>query len=211
MLVPVIQTSIQRLGQFVQVLKTVSLQSQGAQLLPPRLDQVQPTSILGNELQLHFRPGGQSQLDLPTDVNRQVILDDQPTVGRKGEHDFLQQLNVAGTVSSGTEQRNRLSSGWLKGTMHPQLSTSSIIGFKDRPVWTDLPFFSGICFDRNRSHFIHTDHPGAWKRGQVSRYDAPLFSTNSGSCFSASWNQLCWRFHLNPSPSTHSQMVESDK
>jgi hypothetical protein len=30
-----------------------------------------------------------------------------------------------------------------------------------------------------------------WGRCDIGRYDAPLFSTNSGSCFSASWNQLC--------------------
>ena len=129
----------------------------------------------------------------------------------KAQHDFLQQLNVTGTIPSGTEQRNGLSGSRLKPAMHPQLPAPSIIWFKGRPVWTQLPFFSRIGLDRNRSHFIHTDHPGAGKRGQVGRYDAPLFSTNSGSCFSASWNQLCWRFHLNPSPSTHSQMVESDK
>jgi len=38
-----------------------------------------------------------------------------------------------------------------------------------------------------------------------------LFSTNSGACCSASWNQLCWRFHSNPSSFIHVQMVESDQ
>jgi hypothetical protein len=71
MLVPVIQTTIQRLGQFVQGLKAMPFECQRTQLLLPRLDQVQPTSILGDELQLHFRPGSQSQLDLAANVDGQ--------------------------------------------------------------------------------------------------------------------------------------------
>ena len=51
----------------------------------------------------------------------------------------------------------------------------------------------------------------AGRRHQVGGEDAPLFSTNSGSAFSASWNQLSCRFQRNPSASTHSQMVESDR
>jgi hypothetical protein len=113
MLVPVIQTAIQSLGQLIEGLKVMSLQGQRTQLLPPRLDQVQPTSIFGNELQLHFWPGSQSQFDLVADMDRQVILNNQPTIGRKSDHDFLQELNVAGTVPSRTEQRNGLSTGWL--------------------------------------------------------------------------------------------------
>ena len=37
------------------------------------------------------------------------------------------------------------------------------------------------------------------------------FSTNSASCFSTSWNQLCWCFHPKPSSAIHVQMVESDR
>lgn len=39
----------------------------------------------------------------------------------------------------------------------------------------------------------------------------PLFSTNSGSCLAASWNQLCWRFHSRPSSESHVQIVESER
>ena len=91
------------------------------------------------------------------------------------------------------------------------LPPPSIIGFKSSPIGSQYPFFSRICFHRNGSHFVHTNHPSSRQRGRVGCDDAPLFSTNSGSCFSASWNQLSWRFHRNPSPSTHSQIVESDK
>jgi len=45
----------------------------------------------------------------------------------------------------------------------------------------------------------------------VFRILPPLISTNSGSCLSASWNQLCCRFHLKPSSSIQVQMVESDR
>src|SRR5712692_4444354 len=70
-LVPVIESIIQGLGQLIQVLETPSFQRQGAQLLPPGFNtctgrkcrcQVQPESVFGNELQLHFRPGSEASL-----------------------------------------------------------------------------------------------------------------------------------------------------
>lgn len=210
-LVPVIEGIIQDLSQLIQGLETPSFQRQRAKLLPPRLNQVQPTGIFGDELQLHFRPGSQSEFGLLADMDRQVILNDQPMLGGKSRHNLLQQLHMTGAVSSRAEHGNRFSGRRLKGTMHPQLPASAIVRFKRGPVRTFLPLFSGIGFDGNRPHFIHADHPRAGERGLVGRNDAPLFSTNSGSAFSASWNQLSWRFQRKPSPSTHSQMVESDK
>ena len=121
MLIPVIEGTIQGVGQLIQVLETPPLQRQRTKLLPPRLNQVQPTSVLGDELQLHFRPGSQGQFGLLTDMGRQVILDDQPPFGREGRHDFLQQLHMAGAVSPWTENGNRLSSSRLKGAMHLSL------------------------------------------------------------------------------------------
>jgi len=48
MSVPIVQSSIQGLYQFVDGLEAPTFESQRAQLLPPGLDQVQPTSILGD-------------------------------------------------------------------------------------------------------------------------------------------------------------------
>jgi Zn-dependent protease with chaperone function len=46
MLVPAIEGIVQGFRQLIQVVKSSSLQRQRAQLLPARLNQVQPTSLL---------------------------------------------------------------------------------------------------------------------------------------------------------------------
>jgi len=46
MQIPVLQSLVQRLGQFVKGFKPAPLESQRAELLPPGLDQVQPTGVL---------------------------------------------------------------------------------------------------------------------------------------------------------------------
>ena len=209
--IPIIDRCIQGQGQLVRGLKPAPFQCQGAQLLPPRLNQVQPTGVFGDELQLHFGPGGKGQFSLFADMDRQVFYDDQLSLDGKGSHDLFQQLHMTGTIPAWTEQGYRLSRRWLKSTMHPQLPATSIVWFKGCSVGAGLPFFSRIGFDRSRSHFIATDYSYAWQWVQVRLDDAPLFSTNWGSCFSASWNQLSWRFQRKPSASTHSQMVESER
>ena len=81
MSVPVVHRHIQGLGQLVQGLESAALESQRAQLLPPRLDQVQPAGVLRDELNLNFRPSSQREPGLATGMDAQVVLDNQPTVG----------------------------------------------------------------------------------------------------------------------------------
>ncbi len=50
--VPIVQYLIQRQGQLIQDLKVSTFKRQGAQLLPPGFNQVQPASVLGDERQL---------------------------------------------------------------------------------------------------------------------------------------------------------------
>src|SRR5438045_4876502 len=95
--------------------------------------------------------------------------------------------------------------------MHPDFAPATVIWLKGGSVRSSFPLLPRIGFDGYRSHFIHTNHSRPRAGGEIGRDDAPLFSTNSGSCFSASWNQLCWRFHASPSAASHSQMVESDR
>jgi hypothetical protein len=44
------------------------------QLLPPRFNQVQPTSVLEQKLDLDLEPGSQRQSDFPTGMDNQIIL-----------------------------------------------------------------------------------------------------------------------------------------
>ncbi len=132
--IPIIERLIQCQGQFVQVFKPATFQGQGTELLPPRFNQIEPAGILGDKLQLDFRPSCQSEFHRSAEVDGQVILDDQPAIGRKGDHDLLQQLDVAGTVAPWAKQGYRLSGGGLKPTMHPQFAAPPIIWLKGRPV-----------------------------------------------------------------------------
>jgi len=144
-------------------------------------------------------------------MNTKIIFNDQPAIRRKLYKDLLQQLNMTSTISTWAHQNGGLSSGRFKSTVCPQLTSTAIIWFKGCSIRSHDPFFTWIGLDCDGSQLIHTKDTCAWNMGQVSCDDAPLFSTNCGSCFSASWNQLSWRFHSNPSASNHSQMVESER
>ena len=103
-LVPVVESIIQGLGQLILGLETASFQRQRTKLLLPWLNQVQSTSILWDELQLHFRPSGQSHFHRSAGVDGQVILNDQPAIGWECGHNLIDQLNVAGAVAPGVSR-----------------------------------------------------------------------------------------------------------
>ena len=126
--------------------------------------------------------------------------------------DYLfQKLDMTGAVPFVGEYKGGLTRFWFKGTMHPDFATPTIIRFEGCSRLFEDPFRSGVSFRCQRSQFIQADRAGSLGSGQVSRYDEPLFSANSGSCFSGSWNQLSCLRQQNPSSSTQVQMVESDK
>ena len=191
MCIPVLQGLVECGGQFIQVFEAPSFERQRTQLLPPRLDQVQPASILRDEQDLDFRPSRQGEFDLSADMNTEIVFDDQPAIGRELHEDLLQQLNVAGAVSTWAHQNRSLSSRRFERSMSPQLASASIIWFKRGSIGSHDPLFARIGFYCDGTHLIHANDPCSWRTSQVRSDDTPLFSTNSGSCFSASWNQLC--------------------
>src|SRR3990172_1952321 len=209
--VPVIHSFLQGLRDFFQGLKAATLEGQGLQLFPPGFDQVQPTGVLGQEQDLNFGPSRQSQLHLATGMDRQIVFDQQPTVSRKLDHQGLDQVNMTEAVSARAGENGGLSACRFESAMRPELATPTIIRLKGCPMIALQPFFARISLHRQGSHFIDADHPRAGWRHYVRRDNTPLFSTNCGSCFSASWNQLSWRFHSNPSSAIQVQMVESDR
>ena len=83
MVIPVVQGSIQSECQFIQGFETSSFQSQGADLLPPRFDEVQPACVLGRELDLDLGPSRQGQARLTADMRAQVVFNDQPPICRE--------------------------------------------------------------------------------------------------------------------------------
>ena len=51
---------------------------------------------MGNEQDLYFGPGCQSQFHLSGYVNTEIVFADQPAIGWKLDKDLLQQLNMTG-------------------------------------------------------------------------------------------------------------------
>ena len=132
MQIPVLQSFVQRLGQLVKRLKPASLESQRAELLPPGFDQVQPTGVLRDELNLNFRPSRQGQPHLFTGMDRQVVFNQQPTVGRELLNHLLQQLDMGGTISPRTSSRSLLAR-WLAQRRHAP--TACLAGHSPAQRW----------------------------------------------------------------------------
>jgi hypothetical protein len=55
--IPVGNSTAKRLSQLLRGFKATPFEGQGTQLLPAGFNQIEPTGILGNELNLYFRPG----------------------------------------------------------------------------------------------------------------------------------------------------------
>lgn len=209
--IPVVQSGIQRLMQLIDGFKALAFECQRAQLLPPRLNQVQPGGVLGSELDLDFRPGEQSGFDIPTMMRTQIILDQQPTLGRKYRQHMLQKPDMAGSIPLVTQDNSGLSGSRFKGAMHPDDPTPPVVRFIGRSKLRGFPFGTRISLHRQGSQFIQTDRAQSGQAVEIGGNYRPLFSTKWGSCCWASWNQLSWRFHSKPSAANHSQIVESDK
>jgi len=89
MLTPVGQNVIQRVRDSVAGLEAPPLKGRRAQLLPPGLNQVQPTRILRDALCLSLRSRRRRQLRLATVIRAQVVRDDQAAVGWELRHHLL--------------------------------------------------------------------------------------------------------------------------
>ena len=118
---------------------------------------------------------------------------------------------MAGTIPFVGEYKSGFTSRWLKCAMDPNFATTTVVRFKSSSRLFEDPLRSRIGFGCQGSQFIQANGAGSLWFHRVSRYDEPLFPTNSGSCFSGSWNQLSCLRQQNPSSSTQVQMVESDR
>jgi len=159
--IPVIQNGIQSLGQLIQPFEGLSLEGQGAQLFPPWLNQVQPASVLGDELNLDLGPGRQSKSGLTTGMDAQVVYDDQPAIRWELGDDLLQQPDVTGAVAAGAQYDGRLPSSRFECPMDPQLTPPTVVRFEGRPLAPYLPLLPTVGLDGYGTHFVQADHPGS--------------------------------------------------
>ena len=206
--IPIVQRAMKGINNLICRFKPTTFEGQSLELLPPGFDQIEPASILGNELKAYLGPSQQGSLDIAAFMNDEVVFDDQPTVTRKDSNHLLQQLNMRGTIARRATKNCGQASSWFEGAVNPDGAATTVVRFEGGPVRSDLPLLTRVGFSSNRSQFVKADNSSARWRPQVCPDDAPLFSTNSGSCLSASWNQLCCRFQTNPSAFNHFQMVE---
>ncbi len=195
--------------------KTPALQSQRAQHLPPRLDEVQVSSIHGLENELPSRMSSREEHGINRAVCLQVI------------HNRVHMLYLCAQLSiHPTEEIDIVgsgSAGVASGVCLPisRSERSKDISFAPQPI-IDLLFgscatrFSSspskfhkllarVALDRHRSHLIHTeDYASLWGLG-VELDDGPLFWANCGSSSSLACsltrlpNQRSWKRHFKPS------------
>src|SRR5690606_12401267 len=206
--IPVSQGAMMGLVAFGGRLEAATLQSKRLELLPPGFNEVQPAGVLGNELQLDLWPGQQSCLHIPTFVNDEIVFNEQPAVTGKGSQQLLQQLEMRGAITRRAAEDSRQTGGWFEGAVYPDNAAPPIVWLKGSPARAGLPRFSRVGFHRQRTQLVDADDARARRRLEIGPDYRPLFSTNSGSCLSASWNQLCCRFQSSPSACSHFQMVE---
>jgi hypothetical protein len=209
--VPILKAVIKGIDELISVLKPTSLEGQGFELFPPRFNQVEPTSIFRDKLNSDFRPGDQSCSNISGLVNSKIVLNYEPAVtGEDGDH-LLQQLDVRSAITGGTAQDGCQTCGWFKCPVDPDITTTAVIRLERSPIRTHFPFLTRISFDGDRSQFVDTDDTCTAGRLDIGPDYGPLFSTNSGSCLSGSWNQLCCRFQSRPSACIQLHIVEGAK
>jgi hypothetical protein len=208
MSIPILKAVAKGIDELVSVLKAAPFKGQSFELFPPWFNQVEPTSIFRDKLNSDFRPGDQSRSNIPGLVNRKIVLNYEPAVTGKGSDHLLQQLDVRSAITGGTAQDGCQTCGWFKCPVDPDITTTAVIRLESSPIRTHFPFLTRISFDGDRSQFVDTDDTCTAGRLDISPDYGPLFSTNSGSCLSGSWNQLCCRFQSRPSACNHFQIVD---
>ncbi|MCX8061336.1 MAG: hypothetical protein N3D16_02010 [Anaerolineales bacterium] len=134
---------------------------QRIQRIPSRFNSTQPAGGFGQEKELNFRLGGQSQLYLQTGVDRQMIFALQPAVCRELTHRPLDQAKMAEAVLTWASENRCLPSRWFESSMDARLVPPTVIRFKGCPLISLQPFFTRIGLDRQKPHFIAADDPRA--------------------------------------------------
>ena len=205
MLIPIRGRLHHRGDELIDVRKPASLEGQTAQLLPPRLDQIQPARILGNEPQRDLRPSDQCRLRVPREVGTQIVGDQHPLPRGISLQHLLQELREARAITPRATQRGGQASRRLKGAQHPHAAPAAVVRGKGGAARAFLPDLTGIRLGTYGPEFVEANDPPLRARLRVGLDDGPLFSTKAASTLT--WNQLCWRFQTKPSAWSHFQMV----
>lgn len=141
-------------------------------------------------------------------VRTQVVFDDEPSIRGKDLNHSFQECDMTLRVALSADDHGCFSGSRLEGAVHPECASPLVIRLKGGSLWSSFPFGTRVDLGREGAEFVDADHARSRGRMDVGCDDGPLFSAKRSSCFSASWNQLCWRFQRRPSASTYSHIVE---
>src|SRR5215218_4560371 len=203
-LVPVFGGALDGLLDLRPGVEPSALESQRAQHLPPRLDEVQVGRILWLEHELPAWVGQGEQQHVHAGVDVEVVADGVDPLG-SGLDPALDAAQEVDPVRGGPALVGRGEGGacgWLQGAEHVARDIapavvdllSGPLGARPGRLDQALP---GIALAGLRSHLVKADDYAALRQRGVELLDGPLFSAKSGSTRAP--NQVSsWR-HFRPS------------
>jgi hypothetical protein len=173
--IPVIDGLAKGLCELCQVLEAPPFEDLRTQLLRPRFNQIEPTGVLGQEVDLNFGPGQQGSFDITAMMNRQVVLNQQPAVGRELTRHLFPRAQVQDTIPLGREQNGGLTGRGFKGSMHQGGAAAAIIRFQGGSLTTWLPYGSWVGLGREGTQLVDTHDPRLRQRRYIGPNDCPFF------------------------------------
>src|SRR3954467_12695515 len=185
-------------------LEAASLQGQGAQHLPPRLDQVQVGGVLGLEHELPARMQQAEQQHVGGAVDVEVVEHGVDPLDRGIDPglDLAQEVDPVDGGAALVGQGEGGTGRGLEGAEHVAGDATPAAvdllpgALRPGPGWLDEPP-ARIALGRLRPHLVQADYDAAGRCCVVELLDRPLLRAKSGSTRSP--NQVSSRRHLRPS------------
>src|SRR5690349_6732517 len=184
-------------------LEAAAFQRQGAQDLPPGLDQVQVGSVLGLEDELPARMEQAEQQHVRRAVGVEVVDHGVDPLGRRVDPglDRAQEVDPVGRGAAVVGMREGRAAGRLESPEDIADAPPAVVDLLfgafglGRGRFHELP--ARIASGRLWTHLVQANHYAARRRRGVELLDRPLFLAKSGSTRSP--NQVSsWR-HFSPS------------
>jgi hypothetical protein len=130
------------------------------------LDQVEPTRVLGQELNLNLWPGEEHSLDRAALPRDQVVLDDELFLGGESLDHLFQELAMTFTISPSGDDERRITRGRLEGTVYPQMASPAVVGLEGGPLFSRYVCLTGVGLGRkwaSSSIQITRQRSGGWR------------------------------------------------
>ena len=186
--VPVIGGTPHGLLDLGPCLKAPSLQREGTQHLPPRLQQVQIGGIDRLEHELPTRVGQREQQHVGGGVGVEIVHHRVNPFNSRVDPplDLAEEVNPICNGAAGVSGGERSAAGGLQGAKHVAGYVATAIidflfgPFRPRPGWLDEAS-AGIALGGLWSHFVKTDDNTVVGWGGVEALNSPLLRSKSGS------------------------------